>query len=339
MISLLVVNFRSVALAETAVRTAREASSQPLQVVIVDNSCDPEEADALRRIADQVVVADRNLGYAGGINLGRPSCDSDTIVIANADLIFAPRSIDRLVEALDERTAVAGPALFWDDAHQWHLPPGDLMTAPQKIDQILATRSSEWRAQRDVRRFRQRVAFWSLQQTSPVRMLSGAIMAVRARDFDDVRGFDERFPLYFEETDFLRRIAERRKRIAYVPSSRVRHIYNQSASLTGLAAAHYAESEWKYLEKWNGPWLARALKRLERDLPSVILSASEGTPAASNIITEASPLASFDTAAGFLGHATDVPQEIRASLKDGELYLRHVDRDTARVLATYKISP
>ena len=248
MISLLVVNFRSAALAESAVRTARAASSSPLQVVIVDNSCDPQEADALRRIADVVVVADRNRGYAGGINRGRPACDGDTIVIANADLTFAPQSIDRLAEALDERTAVAGPALFWDDAHQWHLPPGDLLTALQKLDHILATRSREWRAQRDQRRFRQRVAFWSLEKTSPVRMLSGAILAVRARDFDDVRGFDERFPLYFEETDFLRRIAERRKRIAYVPAARVRHIYNQSASLTGQSAAHYAESEWKYLE-------------------------------------------------------------------------------------------
>lgn len=336
MISLLVVNFRSAALAANAVRTAREASS-PLQVVIVDNSCDPREADALRSIADTLVVAESNRGYSAGINLGRRACEGDTIVIANPDLVFAPRSIDLMSEALDGRTAVAGPGLFWDDAHQWHLPPGDLLTAPQKIDQILATRSRAWRAQRDQRRFRQRLAFWSIEKTTHVRMLSGAVMAMRAHHFDELRGFDERFPLYFEETDFLRRTAERRKRIAYVPAARVRHLYNQSASQTGFSAAHYAESEWKYLEKWNGPWLARTLKRLERNAPSVIPSASEGP--FSNVITEASPLPSFDTAAGYLGHATDVPAEVHASFMDTELYLRHVDRDTARVLATYKISP
>ena len=38
--------------------------------------------------------------------------------------------------------------------------------------------------------------------------LSGAVLAVRAADLDRAGGFDERFPLYFEETDFLRRIAE-----------------------------------------------------------------------------------------------------------------------------------
>jgi N-acetylglucosaminyl-diphospho-decaprenol L-rhamnosyltransferase len=338
MISLLVVNFRSAALAANAIRSAREAASSPLQAVVVDNSCDPREAEALKGLADTLVVSETNRGYAGGINLGRRACEGDVIVISNPDLVFAPRSIDLLRDALDSRTAVAGPALFWDDAHQWHLPPGDLLTAPQKLDQILASRSREWRVQRDQRRFRRRLAFWTLERATPVRMLSGAVMAVRVSDFDDLGGFDERFPLYFEETDFLRRVAERRKRIAYVPAARCRHIYNQSASQTSEAAARYAESEWKYLEKWNGPWLARVLKRLERTagVPPAVRAASSPPE---RVITEASPLPTFDTAAGHLGLARDVPTEVRASLGGGELYLRHVHRDTAQVLATYKISP
>jgi hypothetical protein len=170
-------------------------------------------------------------------------------------------------------------------------------------------------------------------------MLSGAVIAVRARDFDDLGGFDERFSLYFEETDFLRRVDERRKRIAYVPAARCRHIYNQSASQTSEAAARYAESEWKYLVKWNGPFLARVLKALERSAGVPPAGPAASPPPEREIVTEASPLASFDTAAGCLGLAQDVPPEIRTSLRGSELYLRHIDRDTAEVLATYKISP
>ena len=338
MISLLVVNFRSAALAANAIRTARAAASTPLQVVVVDNSCEPAEVDALRGIADRLLVSETNRGYSGGINLGRRACEGDEIVISNPDVLFAPGSIDGLHGALADRNAVAGPALFWDDAFVWHLPPGDLLTAAQKLDQVLATRSREWRAQRDRRRFRQRVAFWSLQRTTRVRMLSGAVMAVRTSDFDDLGGFDERFPLYFEETDFLRRVAERRKRIAYVPAARCRHIYNQSASQTDVAAARYAESERKYLEKWNGPLLARVLKNLERKFGVLPAGPPLSPPAGANVITEVSPLSTFDTAAGYFGIATDIPPEVRASLGGGELYLRHVDRDTAEVLATYRIS-
>lgn len=321
MISLLVVNFRSAALAADAVRTARAASSSPLQVVIVDNSCDAREAEALRGTGDVLIVSKSNRGYAGAINDGRRACDGGVIVISNPDVVFAPRAIDLLAAALDERSAAAGPALFWDDAHRWHLPPGDLLTARTKIDQILAGRSARWRAQRDERRFRARVAFWSLRETTPVRTLSGAVMAVRARDFDETGGFDERFPLYFEETDFLRRLAGRRRRIVYVPEARCRHIYNQSAAQTaGAAASRYAESEWKYLEKWNGPWLARTLKRFERVIPSAV----EGPrPSSENVITEASPLPTFETAAGHFGYAQDVPPEVRASLGNVPLYLRY----------------
>lgn len=340
MISLLVVNFRSEALAANAVRSAREAVSSPLQVVVVDNSCDAREADALRGIADTLIVSETNRGYAGGINEGRLACDGEVLVISNPDVVFAPGSIELLGEAVDRRTAVAGPALFWDGAHRWHLPPGDLLTAPQKIDQILAGRSSEWRVQRDRRRFHRRVAFWSLDRTTHVPMLSGAVMAVRAADFDDLGGFDERFPLYFEETDFCRRVTERRKRIAYVPAARCRHLFNQSASQVGdVARARYAESEWKYLEKWNGPWLARTLKRLERDAgPPMPLRTLQAPPMVEPVVTEASPLATFETAAGYLGLAEDVPSDVRASLGGSELYVRVVARSTAEVLATYKIS-
>lgn len=347
MISLLVVNFRSAALAADAVRTARASTPDPLQVVIVDNSCDPGEAAALRSLDATLIVSPTNRGYAGAINDGRRACQGDVILITNPDVTFAAGAIATLAAALDSRTAVAGPALFWDDAHAWHLPPGDLTTAPQKLDQILAGRSRAWREQRDRRRFRSRLAFWSLAQPTRVRMLSGAVMAVRADDFDAVGGFDERFALYFEESDFLRRIAGGRKGIVYVPAARCRHIYNQSAVQTGATAAErYAESELKYLEKWNGPWLARTLKAWERRAARVIPSEVEGSPAdaavtggAQAVVTEASPLASFDTAAGFLGCATDVPAEVRRSLGSSPLYLRTVERDTARVLSTGKITP
>ena len=340
MISLLVVNYRSAALAADAILTARAASSQPLQVVAVDNSVDAKEAAALRELADVVIASETNRGYAGGINLGRRACEGETIVVSNPDVRFAPDSIDRLAGALRGNVAAAGPAFFWDDAHQWLLPPGDRYTTLQKLDQVLATRSRAWLEQRDRRRFLRRVRFWSLTETTDVPTLSGAVMAIRAADFDAVGGFDERFPLYFEETDFLRRLTERRKRIVYVPAARCRHLYNQSAGqVPAEAGARYAESELKYLEKWSGPFMARLLKNLEKPVERRPPSAAGGRGArrSTNVITEASPDPNFSTAAGHFGPAT-LPPEILATLKT-DFYLRTVERETGRILATVRISP
>jgi N-acetylglucosaminyl-diphospho-decaprenol L-rhamnosyltransferase len=333
MISLLVVNYRAAVLAAEAVRTARAATSQPLQVVIVDNSCDAREAEALRACADTLIISETNRGYAGAINHGRKSCDGETIIVANPDVTFAPHAIDLLV---DHDAAVMGPALFWDDAHEWMLPPGDLMTAPQKLDEVLATRSRAWLEQRDRRRFLARAEFWSLRETTQVRMLSGAVMASRTKDFDALGGFDERFALYFEETDFLRRVTAARKKIVYVPRARVRHMYNQSASqVASEASARYAQSELRYLEKWNGPFAARTLKKLEKALPQRVAPSLREpiTFDRDDLIIEASPLSTFATAAGRFSRVIDKPD----ARWTGDLYLRAVVRSTGTVLGTYKI--
>ena len=331
MISLLIVNYRSAELAIEAIRTARAATMSPIEVIVVDNSCDATEAEALRPHADHLIASSTNRGYAGAINDGRRACSGEVIVVSNPDVRFDGGSIDTLAAALTGDVAVAGPALFWDDAFTWILPPSELHTAREKIGEVLASRSRAYAASRDRRRIERRIAFWSSNETRKVEAISGAVMAIRAAAFDAAGGFDERFFLYFEETDFLRRVG----RLAYVPAGRCRHLYNQSAAQSSEAAALYAQSELRYLEKWSGPFMARLLKRLER--PALSMAPAPSPARAGDFVIEASPLASFDTAAGHFTTTTeaDVPPEVWDSYRGNALYLRVIDRGTADVLATY----
>jgi GT2 family glycosyltransferase len=312
-IALLVVNYRSSALALDAIRTARAATARPLQVVAVDNSVDPAEAEALRGAADVVIASPANVGYAGAINVSRRACDADVIIVSNPDVLFAAGAIDALV---DVGAAVAGPALYWDDAHCWLLPPAELHTRREVIDRALASRWRGWAVRRDGRRVRARLAFWELERTTRVPAISGAVMAIRAKAFDQAGGFDERFPLYFEENDFLRRV---RGEIAYVPAARCRHLYNQSAGGSAEASETYARSEAEYLRKWGGAFA----KRFEHVGRTVSLS--EGT--GEGVVTEASPLPNFETAAGSLGDERDVSDDIWRVYRGDVLYLRTLTRD------------
>jgi N-acetylglucosaminyl-diphospho-decaprenol L-rhamnosyltransferase len=332
-ISLLIVNYRSAELAIEAIRTARNATTSPLEIIVVDNSCDASEAEALRAHADRLIVPAANRGYAGAINDGRRACSGEVIVVSNPDVRFDTGSIDALASALTGDVVVAGPALFWDDAFSWMLPPSELHTAGEKFGEVLASRSRAYAASRDRRRIEKRIAFWSSKSTQKVEAISGAVMAIRATAFDELGGFDERFFLYFEETDFLRRAGERR--IAYVPSARCRHLYNQSAAQSREAAALYAQSEMRYFEKWNGPFVARFLKRLERP-------ALSGAPAPSparrgEYLIEASPLKSFETAAGHFASTAgiELPAEVWDSYRGNALYLRVIERATARVVGAF----
>jgi N-acetylglucosaminyl-diphospho-decaprenol L-rhamnosyltransferase len=332
--SLVVVNYHSAALAADAIRTARASTQNPLQVIVVDNSVDPSEAAALRSHADVLLVQETNLGYGTAVNRARAKCDGEVLIVCNPDVRFDAASIDTLIAADAD---VAGPALFWDDAFQWFLPPSDLHTSAEAIDAAIASRSVRWSRSRDRHRIRKRVAFWTLHDTTPVPAISGAVMAIRRSAFDRVGGFDERFHLYFEEIDFQRRLPA--GSVAYAPKARCRHLYNQSAGRSPDAAAKYARSEMQYLEKWSGKVFAKWIKSFER----------QATPPAAQrltddiqldqpyVVIEASPLASFDTAAGHFPAQSKVaiPSEVWQSYQGEALYLRVIDRDSARVIATY----
>lgn len=338
MISLLLVNYRSAALAAEAVRSAREASSEDLEVVIVDNSCDGAELERLQPLAGTLLDAGANIGYAGAINLARRSCSGRILIACNPDVVFARGAIDALVAAFSDRTvAVAGPALYWDEAHRWILPPADLLTAREKLGQALASRFDRFFRWRDRRRFTSRLRFWELRETTEVEVVSGAVMAIRATDFDAAGGFDDSFRLYFEEIDFQRRLAARGRKIRYVPGAACRHLYNQSAGAEAeRAAALYAESEQRYLAKWNGRLMAKLLERLERErsFGPVAALASPMQVAPSSML-EASPLRSFATASGYMGPAGEatVPPEVWRTYRGEVLYLREVERSSGRVRA------
>lgn len=341
MISLVVINYRSAALAVEAIRSARTATTSPLQVIAVDNSVDPREASDLRPHCDILLAPDKNLGYAGGINAGRAECRGEIMIVSNPDVLFGERSIDILAQAFgDAGVAVAGPSLYWDDEFKWMLPPADLPSLSIKLGEIAASRSPMWARNRDRRRIAKRVHFWSLSETTDVAAISGAVMAIRPAAFDSAGGFDERFPLYFEETDFLRRVASHGQRVVYVPRARCRHMYNQSAGADSHNASRaYAESEMLYLSKWYGGSVARALKRMERPRRGrepLRLTGPIPIPA-TNALVEASPLPSFETAAGHFATepSVELPEEIWTSYLPPVLYLRTIDPRTGDVIATY----
>lgn len=331
--SLIVVNYRSASLAIEAIRTARAATGGALQVIVVDNSVDPAEADALRSHADVLLTPDANLGYGAAINRARAQADGDYLLAANADVRFGEHSIERL---LDSGADVAGPALFWDDAFTWCLPPSDLHTAADALDTAIASRWPRWQRSRDRQRTGKRLAFWSLTRTTPMPVISGAVMAIRRSVFDRLGGFDERFHLYFEEIDILRRL---RTGIAYVPEARCRHIYNQSAAVSTSAAAEYARSEMEYLTKWSGGRVARLIKRLEKPRRPISAEPLQGDIPIDrpSVVIEASPLPSFETAAGHFPHAATVtiPPEVWTAYRSEVLYLRLVDRHSAAVIRTW----
>jgi GT2 family glycosyltransferase len=93
-----------------------------------------------------------------------------------------------------------------------------------------------------------------------VDWVSGCGMMVRREVFERVGLLDEKYFMYFEESDFALRAARAGFECWYVPASRLIHLVGQASGVTGANRAkkprptYWFESRWRYFEK-NHSWL------------------------------------------------------------------------------------
>ncbi len=350
MISFIVVDYRSAALARRAAAsfraTAREAGVDA-EVVAVDNS---GEAGGLAAHVDRLVAPGRNLGFAGGLNAGVLASRGETLLLGNPDLVFERGSVAALVDALAREGdgAAAGPALFHDEGMTILLPPAEEPTpmdlARRRLSMDPATAEGPFR--RRLRRVLRVHAALARGDALRAEALSGALVATTRRTLERVGPFDERYRLYYEENDWQRRLRSRGGRLVFAAGSRVVHAWSQSARLEPRAGAWFAESERLFFGEHFG---ARGLAGLEalaqappwtRPAPPPL----RGTltwPAAGEAGIAISPLpwfAPFGWVELPAGASAWAPPPEYAQLLPGTLYVRAVDPSTGAVLAEATIA-
>ena len=162
--------------------------------------------------AVQVIELENNLGYAGNNNVGiRQALEdrSDWVFVLNEDTVLAPDGVSRLVEVgeRDRGIGILGPLVYHHDE-------------PDVIQSAGGQLSPRWEEshvgqnERDTGRFR---------EPRPVNWISGCAILVRREVIDAVGGLDERFFIYWEETEWCIRAAKAGWGIVHVPAAKVWH--------------------------------------------------------------------------------------------------------------------
>ena len=132
-----------------------------------------------------------------------------------------------------------------------------LRTAPFDLiseDLALAARFPNWRRPR-----RYRMLDWDHREARPVDAARGACLFMRRAAFGDVGLFDERFFLYYEETDWLIRAKRRGWRTVFLPTVEVVHA--GAGSSPDVRSPHdllLLESQHRYARKHFGPTRRRS---------------------------------------------------------------------------------
>ena len=152
------------------------------------------------------------------------------------------------------RVGIAGPQQFnpdqsiQDSRYRWHslLMPMYRRTFLGKFS--FAKRATEHFLMHDVPK----------NVAHPADWLLGSCLFIRSKFLREVGNFDERFFLYFEDTDLCRRFWEKKFRVMYFPEARIIHNHNRASAdrawyafFLNPAGRRHLGSWFRYLSKWG----------------------------------------------------------------------------------------
>lgn len=209
MISAVVASFGSEAYLRGCIDSLRAGTRVPGEVLVVDAGSDDGSVSAAERAGARVLVTE-NRGVGHLYNVGAHAAAGRLLLLANADVLWEPRCVELLADALDadERRFATDPAqLSWDGR------------------QVIHARTTLRRG----RLMREVLPGFHLDENTPSGdiapsvLANGAAMLVRRDRFLDLGGFDQTFFLEFEEIDLCWRAWLRRWETVHVPAARVRH--------------------------------------------------------------------------------------------------------------------
>jgi N-acetylglucosaminyl-diphospho-decaprenol L-rhamnosyltransferase len=228
----------------------------PSQTVVVDNSPSGRLAiDAERRGSGVVYLPQSdNVGFAAGVNSGLERATGRFVVLLNPDARPEPGCLAGLAAVLAEMPhAAAGPALVPLTPGQTCPPSAlrrdpDLWTALVEYTIVHRVVGRDWLDQS---------YFLRAEDVSagPVECatVQGACLAVPRDVVDRIGVFDAaRFFLYWEETDFLRRLRAGGGRVLYCPHLRCGHDGGASIDGGSQDPVHFWRGLYSYHRKHHG---------------------------------------------------------------------------------------
>lgn len=251
-------------LASACEALAHDAAGSGIEIewLLIDNGSTPEERRKLAALSLPYLDPGTNLGYAAAVNLGLRETESEKVVVMNPDVIVRPGCLAALGAALQEGAAAAGPRFYWDRAHHFLLPPTERRTRRSELLAVLAGHGGLW-ARFGRRRWRRHAhRFWQARASYPCYELSGALLALRRDAWQHVGPFDEGYHLYFEETDWLLRLAARGLEARFVPAAEAVHLHAQSTLQEPRAEAWFVASSRRFHRRRYGRPFARLLEAL-----------------------------------------------------------------------------
>jgi GT2 family glycosyltransferase len=205
---------------------------QNYKVVVVDNGSVDGSVPVIRERFPAVTIIenDENLGYAGGNNVGlryAVTQGADYALLLNNDTVVDPAFLRILVDAAEAEPTVgiAGPTICY------HERPDVIWSAGGSIDWQRGSTRMVGLDEQDMGQFG--------KKPREVDFVTGCALLARMRTVEESGELDERFFMYYEETEWCVRITRAGYRIIHVPQAKIWHKISPDAQADSSLIHYY----------------------------------------------------------------------------------------------------
>ena len=220
----------------------------PYKIYIVDNESTDKTMEIVKCIKHKSIeiVASENRGFGFGHNVVLNRLQSTYHFIVNPDIqIKDSQSLQIMINYMNKNPNVGllSPLILNEDGSIQYL----FRNQPTVLDAAIRF------AGRKILRKRQE-KFINLEsgynKTLPIENASGSFMLVRTDVFKAVGGFDERYFMYYEDSDLTRKINEISS-AKFVPIANVTHSWERANGKNIKYIWIMLQSLYKYMNKWG----------------------------------------------------------------------------------------
>lgn len=198
------------------------------EVFIIDNASRDRTGEIVRKKAAQFgspmqptfIVNDVNLGFTKALNLGLSKCRGKFILVLNPDTRFQNGSLKILLDSLQtgEMTGVIAPQLINPDG----TVQASCRRFPRRRDVLFTILGlSTLFPQSGFNSWK--MGDFDHRQRRSVDQPQGACLLFRHDVLEKVGLWDERFPMFFSDVDWCRRVKQSGFDIAFEPKAKVVH--------------------------------------------------------------------------------------------------------------------
>jgi len=203
------------------------------EIIVVDSNSEETTQDFLKENYPEVTIIPfkKNVGYSKVVNAGLIRAKGNYILLLNADIVVLEKSVSEMLEYIREHphVGIVGPRLL-DFV-------GNIQSSCfsfPKLRTILARRTSFGKTSFGKRILSEFITN-SFTADSPIKTdwLQGSAMMVRKKAVQKVGLWDERFFMYFEDTDWCRRFWKSGYEVIYLPAAKMAHYYHRASKKWG----------------------------------------------------------------------------------------------------------